>query len=386
MSNVFTALAPALFSAAREIAQEPVGALGSINMNFDDKGVAIGDMVTIPDSPLATEGDYIPAMTTTAGDDKTAESLTVSIDYNKDVTWNLTGEQMRSLENATSDKEWARQMVAQGMRTLRNGAEGRLLSVIYKGASRAIGTAGTTPFATSLDEIADMQKIFLDNGAPMADPYLIINTAALNTAQKLAIVQQADKAGSDEERRRGILLRQWGFAIKASAGVQTHTKGTATGFDCTAIEPVNEVTIACDGSNSGTVLAGDIVTRGNEGGSTADTNKYVVKSGSTLTGAASGNFILSKPGVRIATAITDEWTIGNSYTANVAFERSAVIGVMRPPLIPTSPLITQMKISDDRGLTYLLCEIVGDGMKTWRLHLAYGFKVVNPEFVAILMG
>ena len=387
MANTLTALAPVFYSAAREVANEPVGALSSINLNFDDKGVAKGDSIYVPVAPVAAEGDYAPAMTTTAGTDKIADSIAVTIDYSKSTTWHLDGEQQRSLANGQSDKDWARQLVAQGMRTLRNAAEVRLCSAIYKGASRATGTAATTPFATSLNEIADLQKILLDNGAPMADPYLIINTSALNNAQKLSIVQSADKAGSDQERRQGVLAKQFGFSVKASAGIASHTKGTMTGEDCTAIEPVGETSIAVDGGTAGTILAGDIMTRGVEGGSSADANKYVVYSGGTATGVgSSGYFTLAKPGVLIATAVTDEWTIGGSYTANIAFERNAIVGVMRPPLIPDSPLIKQLKISDDRGLTYLLCEIVGDGMITWRLHLCYGFKVINPEFIAILLG
>jgi hypothetical protein len=59
---------------------------------------------------------------------------------------------------------------------------------------------------------------------------------------------------------------------------------------------------------------------------------------------------------------------------------------MRPPIIPASPLITQTLISDTQGMTYLLVSVVGDGMVTWRLHLAYGFKVVQSNMVALLLG
>jgi len=90
--------------------------------------------------------------------------------------------------------------------------------------------------------------------------------------------------------------------------------------------------------------------------------------------------------MEVATGVADEYVIGDSYTPNVAFERSAIVGVMRPPLIPSSPVIQQIPISDSKGMTYLLCQIVGDGMVTWRLHLAYGFKAVQPEHIAILMG
>lgn len=43
-------------------------------------------------------------------------------------------------------------------------------------------------------------------------------------------------------------------------------------------------------------------------------------------------------------------------------------------------------ISDSKGMTYLLVQIAGDGMVTWRLHLAYGFKVAQGEHVALLLG
>ena len=64
----------------------------------------------------------------------------------------------------------------------------------------------------------------------------------------------------------------------------------------------------------------------------------------------------------------------------------AVVGVMRPPLIPENPTISQMIISDSFGMSYLMLDISQYGQRTWELHLAYGFKVVQPEHVAILIG
>lgn len=382
MGNTLTALAPVLYSAAKEVQNEPTAALSSINMSFDDKGVAIGDSVKIPIAPAASTSDYTPAMTTTAGTDKIAESVSVSIDYNKFVSWNLTGEQQRSLENGGNDTEWVRQMIAQGMRTLRNGAESALCSTIYQGASRAYGTAGTTPFASSIDEIPNIYKILKDSGAPMSDMQMIIDTKAGLNARKLSIIQQADQAGTDAERRTGNFLRQFGFQIKESAGIASHTKGAGTGYDVvTAGEAVGQTTLSLEGGTVNTtgIKAGDIATFSTD----TLSQKYVINTGITAT---SGDIVIGKPGLIEALTDSSEMTIGSSYTANLAFERSAIVGVMRPPLIPASPLINQMMISDDSGLTYLLCEIVGDGMKTWRLHLAYGYKVVNPEFVVNLLG
>ena len=381
MANVFTVLAPTLFSVAQEVAAEPFGAVDSVNANFADKGVAIGDTVTVPVAPVRAASTYTPAMTTTAGTDATAAKVDVSITANRMVSWNLTGEQVRSLQNGGNYEEWVRQLIAQGMRTLRNEAEAELCGVIYKGASRAVGTAGTTPFATTLDALVDARKVLRDNGAPMADLQFVMDTTASTKAFKLGIIQQAYQAGSEQERRQGVFLKQFGFNIKESAGIQSHTKGAGTGYDINfgAGYVIGDTTLTTDGGTVNTtgVKAGDVIT------AAGDTNNYVVKTGLVAT---SGDIVINRPGLRATLADAVELTIGNSYTANVAFERNAIVAVMRPPLIPPNANIQQRTISDGKGMTYLLVQVAGDGMITWRLHLAWGFAVVNPEYVVNVMG
>jgi hypothetical protein len=381
MPNVLTALAPTLFSAAQEVAAEPFGAVDSVNVNFSDKGVAIGDTVTVPVAPVRAASTYSPAMTTTAGTDSTATSVPVSISANRMVSWNLSGEQIRSLENGGNYEEWVRQLISQGMRTLRNEAEAELCGVIYKGASRAVGAAGTTPFASTLDVLVDARKVLRDNGAPMADLQFVMDTAAGAKAFKLGVIQNAYQAGTEQERRQGVFLRQFGFNIKESAGVQLHTKGAGTAYDVdlTAGYVVGDTTIHLDGGTVNTtgIKAGDVVTFA------GDANNYVVKTGTTEVEA---DIVINRPGLRATLADAVEATIGNSYTANLAFERNAIVAVMRPPLIPANANIQQRTISDGKGMTYLLVQVAGDGMITWRLHLCWGFAVVQPEFVATVMG
>lgn len=389
MSNNFTALAPILYSAAQEVSQEAVGALDAINLNFDDKGVAVGDKVKLPLAPGASATDYTPAMTTTAGTGKVAQAIEVEIEKSIQTSWNLTGEQMLSLENANSDKEWVRQLIAQGMRTLKNEAEQAAVKAIYTGASRAVGTAGTAPFASDINDIAAVRKILRDNGAPMADLQLVMDTEASYNLQKLAIYQQAQAAGSDAERRSGMFGKQFGFSLRESAGVVGHVRGTATTGppQFAAVEPVKETTIAVKTLTDGEIIkAGDVFTNGTKFLAGTDLNRYVVNVGLGGAGITSGNIVIGRPGMKVASAINDTIVLGANYTPNVAFERSAVVGVVRPPRIPEAPHIKQIPISAGNGLTFLLVEIVGDGMVTWRLHLCYGFKAVQPEHIAILMG
>jgi P22 coat protein - gene protein 5 len=336
--------------------------------------VAIGDTVKVPVAPTRSTSDYTPAMTTTAGTDATASTVDVQITANKFVSWNMTGEQLRSLENGGTDMEWVRQMIAQGMRALRNGAEIAACTAIKQGASRAVGTAGTNPFASNIDIIPDARKVLFDNGAPMVDLQMCIDSTAGTAARKLGIIQQAYQAGNDSERRSGDLLRQFGFQIRESAGIGLHTIGTGASYLLNGALAVGDTTVTVD-TGSGTILAGDIVTFA------GTSTKYVVNT--ALSGAT---FAIGRPGSRAIEADNDAVTVGGAYTANLAFERNAVVGIMRPPVMPPNPLMQNTLISDPMGMTYLLCQIAGDGMATWRLHLAYGFKVVQTEHVAIVLG
>jgi hypothetical protein len=377
MSNTLTSLAPTLFSAAKEVAAEPFGVVSAVNTSFDDKGVAKGDKVTVDVAPTRAAADFTPGATTSTGDDSTAGKVDVTITKSRKVSWHLTGEQQKSLANATINQDWVSQLVKQGMRTLRNECEVDAAIAVKVGASRAFGTAGTTPFATDLTALTNVRKILIDNGAPKADLQMVFDTNAGLNLRNLGVLQNAYQAGSDAERRTGEFLPQMGFRLSESAGIGLHTKGTGASYTTSGTAlPIGTTAIPLI-TGTGTVLAGDVVTFA------GDTNKYVVTAGV----AAAGTITIANPGLKVAIAASaTAMTIGNNYTANLAFERGAVVGVLRPPIMPPNPTIEQMLVSDDKGMTYLMLQIAQYGQLSWEMHLAWGFQSVNGEFSAIALG
>lgn len=381
MANNLAALAPTLYSAAKEVAAEPFGVVAAINTSFDDKGVAKGDIVKVPTAPVRPGSDFTPGANSSAGGDATATTADVQITKSRKVDWNITGEQLRSLENGGTDLDWAKQLLLQGMRTLRNEAEVDAALAAKLGASRAIGTAGTTPFGSDINLLVDARKILSDNGAPKADMQFVGDTSAESNMLKLGIVQQAQQAGDDSERRSGLLKRQFGFLPSASAGIALHTAGTAASATTnTTGYAVGSTVIGLASAGTGTFLPGDVIAVA------GDTNKYVVVSGDADV-SNGGSVTIAAPGLRKAIPNSAQnITLTASYTPNLAFERNAIVGTLRPPLIPPNPTIKQMLVSDSLGMTYLMLEIAQYGMITWELHLAWGFKTVNPEFSAIVLG
>jgi hypothetical protein len=380
MANTLTKIAPILYSTAQEVSNEPFGVVNAINTQFDNQGVAKGDEVRVPVAPTRAASDFSPSNVSASGADATADNVVVQINKSRKVSWHLTGEQQRSLENGGNNEEWIRQLIAQGMRTLRNEAEVDAASAVHVGASRPAGEAGTTPFGSNLSELVNTRKILRDNGAPMSDLQLVVDTAAEVNLLNLNIIAQADQAGSDQERRNGRVLRQYGFQINQSAGIAQHSTGDAANIqlDGNHSEGAEQITLADGGTWSGAINAGDVIT--------ISGNSYVVVEG-TADVTTDSTIVINRPGLLQDESGTTAVTLETSdFTPNIGLERESVVGVMRPPLIPANPTIEQMTISDDRGMSYLLLDIAQYGQRTWELHLAWGFKAVQPEHIALLMG
>ena len=80
MANTMTNILPVAYKAARIVPRLLVGAVASVDTTFDAKFVAKGDTVKVPVVGVGTETDYTPAMTTTAGDNTTPTTVSLTMD------------------------------------------------------------------------------------------------------------------------------------------------------------------------------------------------------------------------------------------------------------------------------------------------------------------
>ena len=81
--------------------------------------------------------------------------------------------------------------------------------------------------------------------------------------------------------------------------------------------------------------------------------------------------------------------MGNSYTANLGFHRSAVEIAMRPPAMPPGGDAgeEELTIVDQKsGLVFTIVKYKGKRKVVFDITVFYGVKVWKPEFVATLLG
>jgi len=381
MANTLTNLVPDLYEALDVVSRELTGFIPAVSTNNSVERAALDEVVYVPITQEQDSADNTPAQYSPDTGDQTIDNASITIDHSKHVAVRWNGEQTKSQKNSGMYSSIVAQQVAQAMRTLVNEIEADIASE-YLRSSRAYGIAGTTPFATNLSDVSNLKKILDDNGAPVSDRHLVVDTSAGVNLRNLTNLNQANAAGSDATLRQGVLLPLFGFDVRESAQIQSHTKGTATGFDANGGEPIGETTLVVDGSDSGTILIGDVVTWA------GDTNKYIVKS-ATASGSASGNIEIYKPGILEALATTVEGTIGDSYTANLAFHRSAIQLATRMPARPENGDMAAdvMTLTDEvTGLSFEIALYPQFRQSVIHVSIAWGTKLIKPEHCAILLG
>jgi hypothetical protein len=383
-ANVLTNLIPTIYNALDVVSRELVGFIPAVTLDATYTRAAVGQTVRSPVAPAATASDITPAVTPPDDGNQTIGSVSMTISKARRVPIRWNGEERLGLDNnGASYNIILRDQFAQGMRTLVNEMEADLAAnAIY--ASRAYGTATTAPFASNLGDVAQMRKILVDNGAPMGDLQMVMNTTAGAALRTLTQLTKANEAGDTSLLRRGVLLDLEGFALRESAAITRPTAGTgASATTNTAGYAVGATTITLASAGTGTIVAGDVITFA------GDTNKYLVVTGDADV-SNGGTFVLAAPGLRKALAASAvAITVVAISSRNLAFARSALALAARAPALPDGG-----DMADDRtiitdpvsGLSFEVSLYRQYRQIQYEIAAAWGTATIKPEHMAVLLG
>ena len=408
LALTLTALNRAQVSANVEVPAEPCGTLDGMNLKFDDKGAAIGQVVLVPVVVPDVSTQATPSAVPSGGSTTQPVNMQVQITNSPQQAHTFIGEDLRLLETTDSRDEVLKQWLAQAQRTHRNEMSAAAAVALCQGASRAYvsktANVGSTPFKTDLNGLTQARKILRANGAPMSDVQVVTGVDAYANMLGLNVIQKAQEAGSDEERRKGIIKSQFGFnAIREDTNIADHIAGAATtvtvnnGGNALAI---GTTAIPCTIGNAHTtgIQLGDAIQFA------GDANIYMVgiQPGTTTAAVtqgpllASGTFYIGAPGLRTSiadgaaiTILSGATLMGNTgYTPSFVYERHCAVGVIRPPIMPMPNVYYNVvdTIKDKFGYTYLFAESNQVFQVTWYLWVCYGFTVTQREYVVPIIG
>jgi hypothetical protein len=382
MSNTLTGIIPTLYTALDEVSREMVGFIPAVSRDSSAERAALNQTVRSPVGESGDLEDIAPGANPADSGDTTVGYVDVTITKSKaaPVRWN--GEEQRAVGTTGVYNRVLADQFKSAMRKLVSAVEVDLAVAAKVGASRAYGTAGTTPFGTAndLSDLAGVARILDDNGCPISDRQIVLNSASIaNLRGKQSVLFKVNEAGSSDMLRTGMTDFLQNMAVRYSAGLTLHTKGTGAAYVSNAgtNEPIGETSIAVD-TGAGTILAGDIVELQN------DTNLYVVN-----TALSGGAFVIGKPGLLAAFADGGTVTVGDNYTPNVAFTRNAIVLAARAPALPEGgdSADDSMMLTDPiSGLTFEVRVYRQYRQVKYEVCLAWGVKAVKSEHIALLLG
>lgn len=387
MANTLTGLIPTLYESLDVVSRELVGMIPAVTTDANFERAALNQTVMSYATPAVTASNVTPGVTAPNDGDQVIGNIPITISKSRYVPIRWNGEEQKGIQTGPGVSRIMADQFAQAFRTLTNEIETDLAS-LYKVASRATGTAGTTPFGTAgdLTDFSNVRQTLEDNGAPTSALRFVAGGAAINNLRgKQSVLFKVNESGTDILLRQGIVGEVSGMMVGNSAQIRSVVKGTGTAYTTSAAGFAVGTTSIPIITGSGTVLAGDVVTFA------GDTNKYMVTTGV----AAPGTIVIAAPGLRVAiAAAATAMTIGNSFTPNMAFAKTAIVLATRIPATPVDVSGRPMDMADDRtiivdpvsGLAFEVSLYTQYRQIKYEVAIAWGFAGVKPEHIAVALG
>jgi hypothetical protein len=386
--NTLTNLIPTLNVALDTVSRELVGMIPAVTHDASVARAAIGQTVYSFVAPAATAGNLAAAPLPPDDGEQTIGNISLGITKARRVPVRWQGEESMQMNSpgGFGVKSILANQFAQAMRTLVNEIEADLAG-LYIYASRGAVPADTTLFKTNLADAANVRKILADNGAPLSDLQLVVDTSTGAALRTLTNLNSVADSGNDSMLRQGVLLDIHGMAIRESAQILSPAVGTEENGTLDSTDyAVGATSLKLASVGTGTILAGDLMTIANTGDTTT---QYVVATGDAdISGG--GTVVLAAPGLRKAiTANTLAVAIRASAARNLAFSRSAIVLATRMPALPEGGDMAadRTTITDPRsGLSFEVSMYKQYRQVQYEVSLAWGVKAVKTEHIAILAG
>ena len=384
MANTIpAAIVNAAYDAMNVVSMELVGLIPAVSKNAKADQVSLNQNITAPVVGPKTAKNITPGHTYEDPDDANYQEVSVQMTKQRKTQFHWTGEEEQMLMNSEGVlMDINRQNIAQCIRTLVNDIEADIAAQ-YIYASRAFGTAGTSPFGTAddLTALSQVLGILDENGAPAMGRSVVLNEFTGRMLQgKQPSLFRVNEGGEMRASFNPIAL--FGSMIRMSHGIKRHNaSGTIAGVAINngAGEAIGETALAVDGGGAGEILnAGDLITFA------GDENKYV----SQAMAAAATTLNINAPGLRETAADNTVVTALADYVAMMAFTMDAIMLACRVPAVPQGgDLGMRTYLMDPRsGLVFELATFPQYRQRVYEVGIVWGVKTIKPEHIAILLG
>jgi len=374
MANVLTTIIPKILAGMLPVLRENAVMPQLVQHYGTRSRVKPGKAIDVPISVAQTASAITNSNTPPANTDKTPTSVQITLNKHYGSNFHLSDAEVTQIN---SDGLHIPGQIAESIKALANQVDSDLLA-LYLDAQNAVGTGGTTPFASESQLATDWQqgaRKFLNDGlAAPSDRSVVLDTAAEAALGSLSLFTHADERGDQEGILNGSIGRKLGASWYMNQNVPTFDSNVPTGFLVNDASHATGATTLTIDTGSGTIKVGDIFTVA------GDTTRYTVT-------AASQTAPTISPIGKVALADNAAVTFHADHVANIAFHRDAFaiasadlggadfgLANVRSIVDPVTGLVLRLEVRRDYKQT------------TWELDVLYGVQTIRGELACLIMG
>lgn len=381
MANTLDNIMPKILANGLAVLREQVIMPQIVNGDYSAEAARKGTTIDVPIPAAKTASDVTPAPTYSSASNTTPGIVQISLNNWKHADFFLTDKDQAEIER---NAHFMPMEAGEAIRALAN-AVNQDLHQEYAGVYGYVGTADTTPFASTVTAATDARKVLNQQLAPRDMRRAVVNYDAEANILALSQFSDFDKINESAPRIEGIMGRKYGFDWYADDHVLTHTAGSlaATGAVVGTTAAVGASTLAVKSASAvGNVVAGDIFTIA------GDSQTYVVQA--TVSAIASGaNKNLSiDPPLKVIASAAAAITFKASHVVNIAFHRNAFAFANRPLMSDSEGLGSRIMSMTDpvSGITLRLEVSRQYKQTTWDFDILWGAKLVRPALATRIAG
>ena len=276
----------------------------------------VGQTINVPTGVTGISAANVsPSATPLDPGDTDAESVDVSLTNWKQASFHLNDKDAATM---VEGGDFVPIAMKECVKELGNAIDDSLLN-LYKDVHSQVGTAGTTPYGTSVEQLSTInsRKTLIQNNVSLDEPmFMVLDPIAEATALNVAAFHDASSTTDPKTSLAGEIGTKFGVKHFVNQGIKTHTTSGGSGWLVNnASVSIGDESCPID-TGTGDPAAGDLFTVN------GDTQSYTV-SGYT------GGVLSFSPAAKVAWANNAAITFVASHTANLCFARDAFTFVQR---------------------------------------------------------
>lgn len=378
MANTNTNITPLLLAgglrALRQFAVMP----RLVNRSYSDEAAQKGDTINVPIPSALAARDVVPGPVMLTNVDYSPTKAQIPLTFWKESIFQLSDQDAMNVFDGVFPMQ-----ASEAVKSIANAIDTFIIaqSVGFYGAA---GTAGTTPFNTSLTVAGTARKLLNKQLAPMDDRRGVLDPDAESNFLLNTNILNADQKGDQKGIITGSIGTILGLDWYMDQNVTTYTPGTGwvTGWalSTVAVASGDSTLNAINATASGSIKVGDIFTMG------GSAQQYVVTACVAASATVQRTIAFYPPAATAQATAVALTVIATAYIQNLAFHRDALAWASRPlstngfgnnissVVDPVSGIALRLEVSRQNKQTSYSFDVLGGAGCVRR---EYGVKILG---------